>query len=850
MRLLRLPGLAIVGSLLVLTYLLVQGATPDPVQHEATLNAMRMLATNDAALQRDVLRARGGFLRNYDPLVRSLDGLREFSASLRNASELADADARADIVRKVEMLITAVHDQETLVEDFKSRNALLLNSLNFFSHLIRDASTASDARPRDAAPEIAALGSAMLRFTRDASPDRAGEVALALDQLDRTLPDWRPERRHDGAALVSHGRLIVAMLPAVDDLVARLQTGRTTERVQAVQDAYLDAYGRAAARAGFFRVLVFGAAVGLVAYIGYLFLRLGSRTRTLAGRLQFERLIAAISTQFINLPRDRIHESIDEGLARLAGHAGADQAYISVSVADENSTEHSYSWIRQDMAVPKDRPEDMGLTAACWCLKTSEPHDYVHVPRVAALPEGPEKACLQAAGIRSWLSIPIAHSDRLIGFGLATTVTEKQWSPDDIALLRTAAEIFANAIARVSHETEREMLETRLRKAQRLEAIGTLAGGIAHEFNNILGAILGYGEMALLALRRHSIAHRHIEQIMKAGERAQGVIDQVLAFSRQPARHYRPMHAQPVVAEAIDFIQASLPATIVVKAHLEAEGVAMLGDPTELQQVVMNLCTNAAQAMDGRGQLAIELSRVDVTGELVLSHGNLPLGSYLRLSVRDTGHGIEPAILERIFEPFFTTKAVGSGSGLGLSTVHGIVTQQGGALDVESAPGRGATFTAYFPQTEEPVVEERQPSEETVPYGQGETILLVDDERPLVLLGEEMLAAIGYEPVGFDKSPAALAAFRADPDRFDLVVTDEVMPVMSGTEFAVALHEIRPELPIILVTGYAGHIKSHQLQAAGIREVLRKPLRSASLSFCLARQLPRPGGLSVSKDVS
>jgi signal transduction histidine kinase/ActR/RegA family two-component response regulator len=466
------------------------------------------------------------------------------------------------------------------------------------------------------------------------------------------------------------------------------------------------------------------------------------------------------------------------------------------------------------------------------------------------LPDGSERACLQTAGIRAWLSIPIAQGEHVICFGLETTSAERHWSADDIALLRTAAEIFANAIAREYHETEREMLEMRLRKAQRLEGIGTLAGGIAHEFNNILGAILGYGEMALLALRRNAVARRHIEQIMKAGERAQSVIDQVLAFSRQPTRHYRPMHAEPVVAEAVEFVRASLPATIVVETDLEDKGAAMLGDPTELQQVVMNLCTNAAQAMDGRGLLTVELSLVDVTENLALSHGNLPPGSYLRLTVRDTGHGIEPAILERIFEPFFTTKAVGSGSGLGLSTVHGIVTQQGGALHVESVPGQGATFTAYFPRTEEPVVEDHQPSEASAPHGQGETVLLVDDERPLVLLGEEMLAAIGYEPVGFDKSPAALAAFRADPDRFDLVVTDEVMPGMSGTNLATALHEIRPELPIILMTGYAGHINSHQLQAAGIREVLRKPLRSGSLAYCLARQLSRPSGMPVGNDAS
>jgi signal transduction histidine kinase/ActR/RegA family two-component response regulator len=848
MKLLRLPALAAFGALLVLTYLLIQGATPDPARHEATLNAMRMVATSDAALQRDVLRARGGLLRNYDPLVRSLAGLRQLSTGLRSASDIGKAGDRSEIDQKVDALVAAVRDQEALVEDFKSRNALLLNSLNFFSHLIREASLAGTAQREDIAPETAALASAMLRFTRDPNLNRAGEVSLALDKLDRMLPGWPPERRRDGAALVLHGRLVVATLPAVDDLVSRIQTSQVTERVQAVQDAYLDAYGRAEARAGIFRILVYAAAVGLVAHVGYLFLRLGSYARRLAGRLDFERLIASISTGFINLPREQLGTRIDEGLARLSEHAGADHANIVVLSSDTDQIEEWYSWFRPGVTRPG-HPDNLFLTMGRCHAKESEPASG-HVLQTAALPDGPEKVCLQKAGIRSWLSIPITHGKRTISFGLATMSNEKRWSSDDIALFRTAVEIFANAIAREQHETEREALEMRLSKAQRLEAIGTLAGGIAHEFNNILGAILGYGEMALLGLRRTSAARRHVEQIMKAGERAQRVIDQVLAFSRQPPRQYRPIYAQPVVAEAIEFIRASIPATIVVEAHLEAERAAVMGDPTELQQVVMNLCTNAAQAMNGRGLLTIELGPADITGGLSLSHGSLPPGSYLRLAVRDTGSGIDPSILERIFEPFFTTKPVGRGSGLGLSTVHGIVTQQGGALDVESAPGRGATFTAFFPQTEDPVIEDGQPSRDTLPHGEGETILLVDDERPLVLLGEEMLAAIGYEPVGFDNGQSALAAFRADPDRFDVVVTDEVMPGMNGTDLATALHESRPDLPIILMAGFSGHIRSDHLHAAGIREVLRKPLRSTSLAFCLARQLPQSSRVTAGRRAS
>ena len=262
----------------------------------------------------------------------------------------------------------------------------------------------------------------------------------------------------------------------------------------------------------------------------------------------------------------------------------------------------------------------------------------------------------------------------------------------------------------------------------------------------------------------------------------------------------------------------------------------MLGEPGRLQQVVMNLCTNAAQAMAGKGVIDVALDLVALDAERTLSHGALAAGRYVRLTVRDSGHGMDAATLERIFEPFFTTKAVGTGTGLGLAMVHGIVSDHGGAMNVRSRPGAGSSFEAYFRQAEAPPADDDS-SEAPVPLGQGETILLVDDERPLVLLGEEMLASIGYEPVGFDRSSAALAAFRADPDRFDLVLTDELMPEMTGTELATALHEIRPDLPIILMTGHGGRVESREARAVGIREVLKKPLLSADLAKGLARHL-------------
>jgi CheY-like chemotaxis protein len=267
------------------------------------------------------------------------------------------------------------------------------------------------------------------------------------------------------------------------------------------------------------------------------------------------------------------------------------------------------------------------------------------------------------------------------------------------------------------------------------------------------------------------------------------------------------------------------------------QDVAVMGDRTELQQVVVNLATNAAQAMNGSGAVRVVLETVFMPHERDLSHGAVQTGRHVRLQVSDTGPGIDPAAMERIFEPFFTTKPAGKGTGLGLSTVHGIVSAHHGAIDVQSKRRQGATFSVYLPQIEATVHPEPD-HDRSIPHGHGETILIVENDEPLMLLGEDMLAGLGYEPVGFGHGKAALAAFRADPERFDLILTDEVMPELRGTELAAAVHDIRPQVPIVLMTGYTRALKPDRLQAAGIRDVLKKPLLSRDLGVCLARHLP------------
>jgi PAS domain S-box-containing protein len=385
-------------------------------------------------------------------------------------------------------------------------------------------------------------------------------------------------------------------------------------------------------------------------------------------------------------------------------------------------------------------------------------------------------------------------------------------------------------------EAEKEQLEARLRKSQKLEAMGTLAGGIAHDFNNILGAILGYGELAQKGAGEGSGVRRYIDNVMQAAGRAKALVERILAFSRSGLGERMPVEVQAVIAETLDLLAASLPARVQLVRKLEAGDAAVIGDATQLHQVTMNLCTNAVQAMPAGGVLEVALARIDARERRALFHGELSPGPYVRLTVRDTGTGIEPAVLDRMFDPFFTTKGVGAGTGLGLSLVHGIVTDIGGAIDIATALDDGTTFAIWLPVTGAAPAHRTEVEHER-PHGSGEVVMVVDDEPALVALAEEMLAELGYEPVGFQSSIAALNAFRDERGRFDLVLTDEMMPELSGTGLALEIRRLRPDIPVVIMSGYVDTGFAALARSAGVREVLRKPLESRDIAEALARAL-------------
>jgi signal transduction histidine kinase len=386
------------------------------------------------------------------------------------------------------------------------------------------------------------------------------------------------------------------------------------------------------------------------------------------------------------------------------------------------------------------------------------------------------------------------------------------------------------------HRVAQQALQAQVARAGRLEALGTLAGSVAHDFNNVLAGIVGFGEMAQDEAVPDSDQARHLDKVLKAAQRGKGLVERILSFGRGGARQSVVFALEPVVEEVLALLSASLRAGIVLERGLEAPAARLRGDPTQAFEAAMNLCANALQAMPQGGLLSVQLQREQVLAKRILSHSELPPGPHVVLSVADQGAGIPPEVLEHLFEPFFTTRAAQSGTGLGLAVVHGVVQEFGGAIDVHSVPGQGARFTLYFPECFDALTAPVAAGP-AAPSGAEQALLVLDDDPALVALAQELLGGLGYRPVGFTDPQQALQALRDDPQRWAGVLTDEAMPGLTGTQFTQALRAFLPQLPVLLVSGYGGAALAERAAAAGVTQVLAKPLGREELAKALAALL-------------
>jgi signal transduction histidine kinase/ActR/RegA family two-component response regulator len=384
-------------------------------------------------------------------------------------------------------------------------------------------------------------------------------------------------------------------------------------------------------------------------------------------------------------------------------------------------------------------------------------------------------------------------------------------------------------------DLEKLRLEQELAGIQRVEALGFLAASVAHDFNNVLTAIIGYAELAGDPAATASQSQQNIDRLLAATERARLLVRRVLTFDPRRSVSYRPTSIAPIVLEVSEQVRATLPPSIDMSLHGLDQPAFTMGDPTEMHQVVMNLCTNAVHAMATGGALEIRLETLDIRESQSLALGQLLPGRWARLSVIDTGIGLAEEQTMSIFEPFYTTRSTAHGTGIGLTVVRNIILRMSGALDVSSRLGVGTRMAVYWPITEAPAAVPRPARQ--VAAGAGETIMVVDDEKELVALTEELLASLSYEPVGFSDARAALEAFRHDPERFDAILTDERMQPLGGLEFAHLIHRAEPDKPIILMTAHRDSQIDARAGVVGIVEILDKPLRVQTLREALGRGL-------------
>lgn len=419
---------------------------------------------------------------------------------------------------------------------------------------------------------------------------------------------------------------------------------------------------------------------------------------------------------------------------------------------------------------------------------------------------------------------------------LANNALEKRVMDRTKQLYNANADLRKEMEIRRKFEKERADLEKQLFQLQKMETIGTLAGGIAHDFNNILTPILGYTDMALEELPEESNLRFDIEQINNAAHRGKDLVQQILTFSREVDVNKKPVRLQPIITEVLNLLKASFPPGVLIKQNLDPLIGTVLADPTHIHQIVMNLCTNASHAMVRTGGvLEVGLDSVIIDHKQAEKIRNIKKGEYIRLTISDTGHGMDLKTKERIFEPFFTRKEVGSGSGLGLSVVHGIINNYGGSIQVESAPGKGTTFTIYLPSHN--TDGSYSDNHETRPEKGMEHILFVDDEPEITFMGKKMLENLGYRVTIKTDSRQAYDDFRSKPDDFALLITDQNMPGLNGTDLASMMKEIRPDLRVIIITGFADDLSGETLARTGVSDVILKPMLLDEFSKIIRRTL-------------
>lgn len=750
--------------ILLLTALLRNGLEPATAQIDAMQRALDRFENAQHMLRRDIISVRAGLLQSYDPLVEDIDALYAALAPLDAMGETATNR------RLIERLQASARRQEALTEALKSDSALLQNSLAYFSTL-----SASDDLFDRANVEAGRLTGAMLRLTLNTSPDTQALV-------DRRIADFaaRPAAsardRQARSVLLSHARLLRRLLPKTDGLLAALLAEDNVQARARLRGWIAEERAQAERRALRYRYALYVAAVVLTMTIAGLALRLAVHMASLKRRSAFERGLAELSAEIVAARPEEAKGRFDTGLERLAAHVRADTAFLF--------GEGDYACARIWPKPAHGQDSDWAPAAHALARMALRRPDRVFRGRVGWPWPADDRNEPRRAHIVAMALVNEQGDHCVLGFARFDGRVEAE--DIDLGVIRLALDVLAGGVRRTRMEQQRSALEARLQQAGRTEAIGVFAGGIAHNFNNILSAIAGYVEMASSIPRTPRPVARYVEEIGVAVGRARRLVDQILLYGARSSPVRQRVDLRALLDESVSLLSAAHGQAATFRIEVGGDDYRVLGDPSRLQQIIMNLASNALQATGDQGEVVLALSRRFNRSPVERTSGVLLAGDYVVLRVEDHGVGMSAATRARIFEPFFTTRA--EGNGLGLATTAETARDLGGAVHVRSVLGEGSVFEVWLPAG-------GQASIGALPApGRGETVLLLSDAERLCQ-DEERIAALGYEPVGFSEVERAIAALRAWPQRFDAMVarTDE-------PEVARALRQAAPGLGLVLLS--------------------------------------------------
>ncbi|MBV9910216.1 MAG: two-component system VirA-like sensor kinase [Hyphomicrobiales bacterium] len=807
-------GVGVVCLLLaLLTWLLVRGIATDAAVYSTTLRILNDFALAEASLDRDVLQARAGLLTDYDPLVRSSDEIDAAVSQLRAQGAAEGLDEGP-----VDRLAGAVKIEETLTERFKSDDALLRNSLSYVTLL----SASPGFHDRDL--RLRTLATAVLQLALDSSA--RSQQAVEEGILDLAVHPPVEADQGTAEALASHARLLKILLPSVDDTLRGLLAVQTGQPLEETRALFARSHAASESSAQRFRLLLYATSVLLALALIDIGRRLRGRVTALRKQAAFEHLIAEQSARLIRCPPAETKTRVEQALSEFGRMVGAERAY---AVLGENPLQ-IYSWSEDNVPYPPGWPE------AAFSLPSEFKQvglNIITAPDVALLPPSDGKKMFLAVGIFAWACVVLQRPSYrgVLGFDKLRP-GRGLYLP--LATTRLAGDVIADALEREIQESERAKLNARLERALRMQMVGQLASGVAHNFNNIISAILGYSEMASSEVEPGGKAARRIAEIERAAERGQDLVDSILTFGRRPEARSSLVSITELLNETASLLRASLPSSVELVVADAPKELAVFGERAQLQQVIVNLCRNAAQAMEEAGRIDVSADAQHLRAARVFTGGELEPGAYVRIAVSDAGPGFGEDVAKRLFEPFFTTRP--AGTGLGLATVRKIVRDHDGAVDVASAPGKGSRFEVWLPAagTDVSATARGKPAAPP-PLGQGETVAVVHDDRDSLLGDEEILAALGYEPIGFDRLVDAVAAIRGEPARFDAILIC-LASVGDALDLAQTLHAINPMLPILLARS-ALDIGVDALAQVGVVDLVRRPLVGAELASALARCL-------------